>query len=225
MAQIDNNTVDSKNQLEQSQYVSFFGNPEGKLRILFVGNSITRHGPKADIGWERDWGMAASDMDHDYVHILANQVSRKVDGAFCICQAGLWEREYRNGQAVYSLFQNAREFGADVIIMRCIENIRMTVQDAELFRREYLAFLDFLNGKKTDQVILTSSFWYHPGDGQILEIGQERGYPYIPINDLGELDEMKATGLFAHKGVAMHPGDKGMATIAERIWTVLEEMI
>lgn len=28
---------------------------------------------------------------------------------------------------------------------------------------------------------------------------------------------MKATGLFAHPGVANHPGDKGMAATAERI--------
>ena len=30
-------------------------------------------------------------------------------------------------------------------------------------------------------------------------------------------DDMKATGLFAHPGVAAHPGDRGMAYMAEKV--------
>jgi hypothetical protein len=33
---------------------------------------------------------------------------------------------------------------------------------------------------------------------------------------------MRADGLFEHKGVAMHPGDKGMEAIAERIFSVMQ---
>ena len=42
--------------------------------ILFLGNSITLHGPY--IGWstEGDWGMAASEKSKDYVHLLTTQV-------------------------------------------------------------------------------------------------------------------------------------------------------
>ncbi len=29
-------------------------------RVLFLGNSITLHAPKRDIGWTANWGMAAS---------------------------------------------------------------------------------------------------------------------------------------------------------------------
>ena len=39
-------------------------------RVLFVGNSITLHGPRPQIGWTNNWGMAASARDKDYVHLL-----------------------------------------------------------------------------------------------------------------------------------------------------------
>ena len=44
------------------------------------------------------------------------------------------------------------------------------------------------------------------------------------MNDLGEDEKMKAIGLFEHDGVANHPGDTGMAAIAERILCALKEL-
>ena len=53
---IEKNNVSSLNQLSEENLFQTFNNA-GKRRFLFVGNSITRHGPKPEIGWENDWGM------------------------------------------------------------------------------------------------------------------------------------------------------------------------
>lgn len=46
---------------------------------------------------------------------------------------------------------------------------------------------------------------------------EQNDYTFVSIVDLGYEDENKALGLFEHPGVAIHPGDKGMQRIAERI--------
>ena len=43
-------------------------------RVLFVGNSITLHGPRPQIGWTNNWGMAATARDKDYVHLLQKKM-------------------------------------------------------------------------------------------------------------------------------------------------------
>lgn len=47
------NTVSAERQVNQT--ISYLGTDGYK--VLIVGNSITRHSPKPDIGWEADWGM------------------------------------------------------------------------------------------------------------------------------------------------------------------------
>ena len=44
-------------------------------RVLFLGNSITLHGPAPAIGWTGNWGMAASAERLDYVHLLTADIA------------------------------------------------------------------------------------------------------------------------------------------------------
>ena len=217
-AQIKKNTVDSSGQIKDSDFVKFH-NPNGKgLRVMFVGNSITLHNVKPEIGWFNYCGMAASTAEKDYVHLLEKRISKKhPDAAFCICQVASWEREYKRGKELYSLYSRARSFSADIIIFRFVENITVDSYTPEIFLEEYKCLFDYLNGKGDAELIVTTGFWKHPADECIRAFASNLGIPVVELSDLGELDEMKAIGLFEHGGVANHPGDKGMKAIADRI--------
>ncbi len=53
-------------------------------RILFLGNSLTLHGPKPEIQWTGNWGMAASAQDKDYVHLLTAAINARTGGKLIV---------------------------------------------------------------------------------------------------------------------------------------------
>jgi hypothetical protein len=128
-----------------------------------------------------------------------------------------WERRYKECKDVLSKYETARNFGADLIILRFIENVPSDGYDSEVFVRALDSLVDYLNPKGTAKLVITTGFWRHPGDSDLRKYAKEKGIPCVELGDLGEDDTMKAIGLFEHTGVANHPSDKGMAAIAERI--------
>ena len=224
--QMKKNTVSAENQLKQSQFVTYINrNGKGK-RIMFLGNSITLHGVKEDIGWYNSCGMAASSEDKDYVHRMISMIEdRSSDCVFCICQVASWEREYKIGCSLHHLFEKAREFSADIIIARFVENCPTNDFDAKMFKKELDSLLSYLNSKEKAKIILSTGFWHHPADKTIVEYAYENDFPIVELGDLGEKDEMKAIGLFEHSGVANHPGDLGMEKIAERLFDIVIEVL
>jgi len=221
-AQMEKNTVAAKKQLADGKTV-FFTNPHGRgIRVLFAGNSMTLHGVKDEIGWHHCWGMAASAKENDYVHRLMRSIRTiDEDAAFCICQVADWECQYKAGSELLETFEPARRFGADIIIVRFIENCPKDDFAPDVFYSELTKLLQYLDGTGRAAMILTTGFWRHPGDDSIRKLAREKGWPVVELGDLGEDERMKAVGLFWHKGVANHPGDEGMAHIAKRIFKAL----
>ena len=221
--QLKKNTVSAENQLKSNKYVRIH-NPHGKgLRVLFVGNSITCHEPAPEVGWMLDCGMSASAPEKDYVHQVMEKVyDKSPDASWGICQVSHWERRYKNGKEFYLDFLTAREYDADVIILRLVDNCPLEDFDEEGFKNAYEALIKYLNPTGRAGIVLTTGFWKHPGDEVISQLAGEKGWPLVYLGDLGEMDEMKAIGRFEHSGVAVHPGDLGMKMIADRIWQKLE---
>ncbi len=214
------NDVPAVGQLKGNDCVSFETTENADIKLLFLGNSITRHGKAENLGWCGDWGMAASSKENDYVHKLTSKFCQKgVKVSVCIANLSDWERT-RNMDLLFTKYLSALRFNADYVIVRLGENACLD---------KYLSEFELCYGELTDlfsrngaKIVLTDLFWeYEPFDNFVAELAKARGYAFAEIHDLGNDDAMKAIGKFSHNGVAVHPGDKGMAEIAERIFRVL----
>lgn len=218
--EIANNSVSAKNQVEEYDIVRVKSRG-GKKRVLFVGNSITRHAPAPEIGWLPDWGMAASAEENDYVHVavrlIEEKLGEKIDYATACC--GDWERNYWDDEQI-SRWQEASDFKADVLVIRIGENIwgqREKLGTLPLYPH-FDKMVKFFRSNPNAKVIITDLFWSYDGiDDVIYKVAADNGYTLVKIGDIGAKDENKALGQFEHSGVAIHPNDRGMAAIAERI--------
>ena len=226
MDQMDKNTVPAKDQLKDQNCIRFFNTAGTGKRILFVGNSITLHGYRPEIGWYGRWGMAASAEEKDYVHLtMKNVTAIDPDAAFCICQVADWERNFRHGEEVLEQFAYARAFEADIILLRMVENCPKKEYEYDLFLQQLDKLVRYLDSTGKAKVIVTTGFWKHPADEALRAWAKANNAPLCELGHLGEQDEMKAIGLFEHSGVANHPGDAGMQAIADAIWKELRPML
>ena len=218
------NTVSAEKQVSE---VIIRSESEGKPKILFIGNSITLHGVKPDIGWHWLWGMAASAKEKDYVHQTMRMVHDAApDAGYMILQAADWERGFWKAPEEFESLRMAREYGADILVFRLGENVigeHMKTNDLEAgFER----LIDYLNPNGNARVIVTDMFWPNPEKDECArKAAQAKQASFVSINHLGTMDEMKAIGLFEHAGVAAHPGDQGMLAIAEAIFDVMKHML
>ena len=216
MRDASENTVAAVNQLKESSRVFYMGKATAKSRLLVVGNSITRHGPKESIGWPNDWGMAASKKEKDFVHLLQNKLlADGLDVLTMVSQCSCWEVGLQDTD-ILSKFEQERAFDADVILFRLGENVPKGTDMAH-FAKCLRAFLTYIcpNGR----VVLTSTVWGNaPLNEELKKAAEELSACFVDIRGIGADESLMAIGKYEHKGVAMHPGDKGMEYIANAVY-------
>ena len=216
---IQDNTVSAFNQMVNSSELSFLGNENAKTKILVVGNSITRHGPLAEIGWNNDWGMAASAPEKDYVHRLYSKlVDNGQDVYMRIRQCAFWEVNFLK-EDILSYYMEERVFDADIVIVRLGENVPEV--NRVHFQAALKKFIEHIC--PTGKAIYVTCFWPEKVvDGGFANLAKERAE--ICLDGFLSKDESNmAIGLFEHAGVAGHPSDKGMEAIADLIFSALKK--
>ena len=146
------------------------GLPVGK--VLFLGNSITLHGPKADIGWTGNWGMAASTLDRDFVHLLTADIARAAGGKtpqILVRNLADFERGYESFDLAAGL-QAERAFGADVVVLAIGENVAEPTTEAARtsYGAAFRRLLAALQEAGRPAIFVRGCFWPSPAKDEIM---------------------------------------------------------
>ncbi len=194
-------------------------------RLLFVGNSITLHGPRPQIGWTNDWGMAASARDKDYVHILQRKIlAARSDAQCCLLQvADTFERSFYKPDWSCMQFEWAKKFKPDVIVFFLGANVPSDYDAGKLksprtFGVALDEFLTYLDSEGKALALVSQGFYVRPKlDAEKEALAQKPGRVFVKIDDIRSRAD-------AH-GRYNHPGDLGMQLIADRFWEHMEKRI
>jgi hypothetical protein len=197
--------------------------PSAIRRILFLGNSITLHGPKADIGWVGNWGMAASSQDKDYVHLVTRALAQHTGSRPQILVRNIadFERSYATYD-VDSQMKDLFAFDPDLVVLAIGENVTaLGSEDAKAqFKAGVMNLLRCALAKRHPLMVVRSCFWADAAKDQVLrQACQEAGGIFVDAGPLGReaANAARSERAFTHDGVAGHPGDKGMNALADAI--------
>ena len=196
-------------------------------KILFLGNSITLHGPAPAIGWLGNWGMAASSKDKDYVHLVLKAIAETAgrEPQSVVANIATFERQYATFDVDSGLKQELA-FKADLVIVAMGENVPAftTEQAKAAFKTSTTKLLKKLKENSDPVIVVRSCFWPDQAKDTILKQAcEEVGGIFVDAGARAKDESYFARSerQFSHAGVAAHPGDRGMKAIAD---AVLEAM-
>ncbi len=195
------------------------------LRVLILGNSITLHAPAPNIGWTGNWGMAASEANKDFAHLLIGkleaQTGRKVEAK--IENIASFERRVA-GFPSEEQVQGYLSFKPELIVIAIGENIAAWPDDAarKQFESEFIALVNRIHDPKhPEHTFLRTCFWANNAkDSMIQAVAKATNSTFVDIHELSGVEKYFARSerKFEHAGVANHPGDAGMQAIADAIF-------
>ena len=213
-------------------------------RMHVIGNSLTFRG---STGW--NCGMAASSPETDWVYLLAQKLKTRNSAVTFHC----WDDEDKTADTVTRTNGYAFEAAAstdsitqvvatvppaaDLVILQLGDNVNNDDRRTA-FNQKVGALAEAVRAKAAGSIILFVSGWFdQPALNAAIDDAMARvGGWHLTIGDLNASANQatlgstvtypdRTTHTIDSAGVAKHPGDKGMAAIADRIWQTLDPII
>ena len=190
-------------------------------RILCVGNSITKHGIKPDIGWYRDCGMAASSAEKDYVHILGARIARVCPGAAIrILQVAEYERNFMQMEPAEA-YADVAAFRPDIALFFFGANVDHAYDEQPSHTKSFGRAVEELRqtlDRGDTRFVIAQGFYVRPVlDAEKEAVAAKHGDIFVRLEDIRSREDTH--------GDFNHPNDAGMLAIADRFWSVIEPLL
>ena len=201
------------------------------FKYFAIGNSITWH-CKCDYWWN-EIGMAASKPENDYYHRVAaylKDAHGKVS-SYALNYA-IWETQYADRAQTYTALDPYLNDKLDLITVQLSENASNLTD----FVNDYKELIAYLKQKCPNATILLIDDFWNEYKSQLKKIVADScGVTLVSLAEIRNKTEYQSAigatvyddkGLphsVHHSGVAAHPGDKGMAYIANAVIEALKK--
>ncbi|MGY3214336.1 SGNH/GDSL hydrolase family protein [Mucilaginibacter sp. HD30] len=191
-------------------------------RILVLGNSITYSPANPSIGWNGNWGMAASAADNDFVHLLSTYL-KNVNPDNVVLSKNIAEFEVNFDTYNFDAnLKTLRDAKPTLIVLRIGENVTRN-SEAALFEQKYQELLNyFKTNNPSVKILAVGSVW---PDREMPTDVMKKYSDFVPLVFMQQDVSNFAFGKFTDNGVASHPSDKGMTTIANTIYKTMQQML
>ena len=198
--------------------------PADSFNYLAIGNSLTRH--QINAYWWNDIGMAASDAEHDYFHLVCaglRQRFGKVEAR--AVNFSIWERTGHDRDQALTDLDGLLDERLSLVTVQLGENVR----DYATYQADYVSLLRHI-GRKTGgraRILVIGNFWSEDDvrsaaaaavGAEYLSLKAAHGDPKYQSRLGAVVFDAEGRGhVIEHAGVASHPGDAGMAFIADKV--------
>ena len=198
---------------------------DSTITCLFLGNSLTYHAVIDEEPAEGKRGLTATSIEKDYVHVLLKTISEEhnVNIKYSILNIAQFERTFTKHSFKMSKLSLAENKQPDYLFVQIGENVvKDDIIDAQKYEDEYIKLLAlFPNSKR----IITIPFWPDKNKEYATTNIAIKSQSYlVDISHLGNgtdpLNFSSSYKDYKMPGVGAHPGDYGMANIANCLYAV-----
>jgi hypothetical protein len=198
------------NSVSKFEVLTFFNSrpvPPNAYRILFIGDSLTCHGPQDKV-WDLFNGMAATTYGNDFVHLFATKaqehLSRPVE-IFLVAAGPLAD--------LLEQIKSQPRLSPDLIVYQGGENDNFD----DAFKNKYHNLLSSFTNTPAKAIVL-GDWWNRDKSNFDRATAKEFGFSFIELVSIQERSDTKGDGRpYGYPGVAAHPNDIGMKAIADAL--------
>lgn len=128
---------------------------DGGYNYLAIGNSITLHGI-ADYWWN-EVGMAASDEEHDYFHLVLNYLRENNDSVKGIpYNFSVWETQSYDRDEILEYLDPYLSPLVNLVTIQLGEN----ASDLTTYQEDYISLINYVKEKAPNaRVLVVGDFW------------------------------------------------------------------